>query len=253
MQPWPIVGSALSFSIYNSMCMAHESRDNDYPDISSDCDIKSSWHIFGPLLFCTISRVNLFGFWKGCNMNVQRLIKNILDQVKEAQLKLGYEKESLRLYYQASTINALLGTKAYTLDELLKMLSDYSKNNAVTVDSAITVNSFVFGKSRERMEIIVSSDICEYVDKNIEAGDFLKSFIGLLMENHHACIDEICRVFEKYDKKYIRKDMPENSDFDYVLYFSDKSIDEYFYCIKDEGIHCIYHRFIEEDYLALLE
>ena len=34
-------------------------------------------------------------------MNVKRFIENIVEQIKEAQLKLGYVKEVIRLYYQA--------------------------------------------------------------------------------------------------------------------------------------------------------
>lgn len=32
-------------------------------------------------------------------MNREKLLKNMTDQVKEAQLKLGYAKETVRLYY----------------------------------------------------------------------------------------------------------------------------------------------------------
>ena len=45
-------------------------------------------------------------------MNRERLIKNMTDQVKEAQLKLGYAPETVRLYYpvQALAIPELMMT-----------------------------------------------------------------------------------------------------------------------------------------------
>ena len=46
--------------------------------------------------------------------------------------------------------------------------------------------------------------------------------------------------------------MPEGSDFDEALYFEDPSIDEYYYCVKEEMGHLIYHRFLKEDYQKLL-
>lgn len=186
-------------------------------------------------------------------MNTEQLIRNILDQVKEAQLKLGYERETIRLYYQLSSINALLGTSAKNLDEIMEILLAACEAAGVySSDNNITLDRFQIDISRGRIEVCVPPDICEYVDKFVPASEFLKDFIKLMTEKHNIHIDDMCRVFEKHDKNYIRKDMPANSDFDYVLYFSDKSVDEYFYCIKDEGIHCIYHRFIEADYLALL-
>ena len=46
--------------------------------------------------------------------------------------------------------------------------------------------------------------------------------------------------------------MEPGTDFDYVLYFPDKKPDEWYYCIRMEMGHTIYHRFIEEDYRQLL-
>ena len=52
-------------------------------------------------------------------MNRERLIKNMTDQVKEAQLKLGYAPETVRLYYPVASLNEILGTSArYTPDHI---------------------------------------------------------------------------------------------------------------------------------------
>ena len=45
-------------------------------------------------------------------MNRECLIKNMTDQVKEAQLKLGYAPETVRLYYPVASLNEILGTSA---------------------------------------------------------------------------------------------------------------------------------------------
>ena len=41
-------------------------------------------------------------------MNTEKLIKNIMDQIKEAQIKLGFAKETTRLYYPVESLNACL-------------------------------------------------------------------------------------------------------------------------------------------------
>lgn len=45
-------------------------------------------------------------------MNTEKLIKNIIDQIKEAQIKLGFAKETTRLYYPVESLNAMLGIHA---------------------------------------------------------------------------------------------------------------------------------------------
>ena len=42
-------------------------------------------------------------------MQYEVLIKNIIDQVKEAQIKIGYARETVRLYYPVTSLNLMLG------------------------------------------------------------------------------------------------------------------------------------------------
>lgn len=45
-------------------------------------------------------------------MERDKLIANMTDQIKEAQLKLGYVEETVRLYYPLSSLRMLLGVEA---------------------------------------------------------------------------------------------------------------------------------------------
>ena len=47
--------------------------------------------------------------------------------------------------------------------------------------------------------------------------------------------------------------MDPGTDFDYAVYFDDETYDAYYYCIKMEMGHTIYHRFTKEDYQKLVE
>ncbi len=53
-----------------------------------------------------------------------------------------------------------------------------------------------------------------------------------------------------YVKETVRLYYP-LTDFDYVLYYCNREIDEYYYCVKMEMGHTIYHRFTKEDYELL--
>ena len=56
------------------------------------------------------------------NMNEQKLIQNVIEQIKEAQLKLGAEKEVIRLYFPMASMNAILGTNYTDEQEMLTAL-----------------------------------------------------------------------------------------------------------------------------------
>lgn len=55
-------------------------------------------------------------------MNREKLLKNMTDQVKEAQLKLGYAKETVRLYYPVDSLNTIIGSNAKDDQEMLTLL-----------------------------------------------------------------------------------------------------------------------------------
>lgn len=175
-----------------------------------------------------------------------RLVKNICDQIKEAQIKLGYAKETVRLYYPLDSLNALLKLNITDINEMQEVLKEHF---SVAHDKLGEVKVSEHGG---RIEIMISPKASEYVHENVKEPEFLKDIIELFGHNHHCSIDDIKAVFEKYSKDYVVDKMPEGSDFDYEMHFNNESIDEYYYCIKMEMGHTIYHRFMKEDYLKLL-
>lgn len=180
-------------------------------------------------------------------MNSDKLIKNIIDQIKEAQIKLGYVKETVRLYYPVASLNSMLGTDAKDGQELLALLKaqpEFSDHKLGTLQ---------FTESRGRIEVSIPPEGSEYVHRETPEPAFLKDIIQLFGTHHNCDLKDICNVFEKYSSDYVCKKMPEGTDFDYVLYFHAREIDPYYYCIKAEMGHTIYHRFTKEDYEALME
>ena len=144
-------------------------------------------------------------------MKLEALIQNMTDQIKEAQLKLGYARETMRLYYPLSSLNAMLEMQETDIRELAKKIRH----------------------------------------EQVPEPPFLKELIQLFREKHACTKEEITAVFEKFGA-YECRQMPDGMDFDYVIYFTDSSIDAYDYCIREEMGHTIYHRFARADFEALM-
>lgn len=179
-------------------------------------------------------------------MNISKLITNMIDQMVEAQIKLGYSKETITLYYPLDSLNRILGTSYESGTELAEALTEaLDKENQRLGTVQITVQG-------KRLGIILPPEAGEYVHENVTRPDFLVELIHLFEKNHHCTIEEIKAVFEKYSSNFVCEKMPEDGEFDYVLYFPDQMVDSYYYCIRMEMGHTIYHRFLEEDYRRLL-
>ncbi|MDO4616340.1 MAG: DUF3877 family protein [Lachnospiraceae bacterium] len=179
-------------------------------------------------------------------MNTDRLIKNILDQVKEAQLKLGFARETMRLYYPVSSLNELLHANAETAEEMAELLQSADLFSGLPGEASFRTHA-------GRLEICVPPETVVFCHEQLPEPAFLKAMIELFAAHHAPDRTMLRQVFEKFSDSYVLEEMPEGTDFDYVMYFPGKEPDEYYYCIKEEMGHTIYHRFMEEDYRQLLD
>lgn len=170
------------------------------------------------------------------------LASNIFDVIKEEQIKLGYRKEKIGLYYPLSSLNILLGTQI----DCAKMHDNLKEYFAERKD--------IFGEvevtyKEERFCIALPEQVSEYVYMHTEKEGFLYDFIDVISK-HGATIEEVLHIFEKYsDDVYFKK--VSDDDFDYLIYFVDGNPDSYRYCLTEEGHHLIYHRYTKEDYEVL--
>lgn len=102
--------------------------------------------------------------------------------------------------------------------------------------------------SKGRVEVCVSQEGVAYVHEQIPDSPFLKGLIQLFRDSHDLSIDEICRYFAGFADNYVCERMEPDEDFDYVLYFPDQAPDAWYYCIRVEMGHTIYHRFTADDF-----
>lgn len=175
-------------------------------------------------------------------MNFERLEKNITDNIKEAQLKLGFDNRPISLNYMESSLKNLLRT-----DDVRNALEKFS------VYVRERLGDVTFREIKDGYCLTVSAVGTSYIH-NLGGYEFLTEFIDTVRK-HGVSVEEVLSVFEKYSDNIIIEEK-HNDEFDYLVYFADGTPDEYLYCLAveeeiDGHMHITYHRFIREDYEEL--
>ncbi|MEY8355878.1 DUF3877 family protein [Lachnospiraceae bacterium 54-53] len=169
----------------------------------------------------------------------KELEKNIIDVIKEEQIKIGYRTESIRLYYPIESICNLLGA-SYTVPELSEVLNQFCAfvtERLGNVEHSNTGSRFCF---------IIPPKGVDYVHESIEDNRFLREFIEKI-SSYDCSLEDLLGIFHRHSNNVICKKM-NNGEFDYLIYFADGEPDAYRYCLKIENCHTIYHRFTKADY-----
>lgn len=171
-------------------------------------------------------------------MNFERLEKNLIDNIKEAQLKLGYDNRPMSLNYMTSSLEKLLG--GTVTDDLLSQFSEFVMPRLGTL---------TFHGIKDGICITISAEGTSYVN-TLSGYDFLAELIKKV--SGHSSLEEVTAVFRRYSDNVVIEESS-SEEFDLLAYFPDKSPDEYYYCLAAEpcisgGCHAMYHRFIREDY-----
>jgi len=177
-------------------------------------------------------------------MKKQRLIKNITDQIKEAQMKLGFVRESIRLYFPWDSFMVLLGetleeegSGIHSEDKLFPNDGNCSETERKKQKRRILnelngsagfgtggLGQVSFRESRGRVEVTISPEGAEYVHREISDPPFLKAVIELFGTSHNPSVDDVCACFAEFSPDYVCCKIQDN-DFDYALYFQDEEIE----------------------------
>ena len=172
---------------------------------------------------------------------MEPLAQNIFDVIEEGQLKLGYRREAIQLYYPLASLNAFMGM---SLDRsgMQKALERFSQRHS-ELFGEIAVSS-----KGDRFCLAVPAEGVEYVHAHCDESGFLCEFIRAV-ERHGATIDDLLAVFRRHSEHVVVQPM-QGAEFDYLVYFGDGVPDAYRYCITEEPCHMTYHRFTQADYEA---
>lgn len=172
-------------------------------------------------------------------MNLKALEKDICYVIKEEQIKLGFRKESISLYYPLSSLNSILETECDT-EEMLQVLDEFKiKSKAEFGDIDVSVKG-------ERFCIKLPDTASEYVNNTTEKTGFLYDLIATV-SRHGITIEDVKNVFESYSS-HVHFEIMEHEEFNYLIYFEDGTPDDSYYCFTEEGGHLIYHRFSKSAY-----
>ncbi len=176
-------------------------------------------------------------------MNYEMLEKVICDTIKEEQIKLGYEKETIRLYYPMSSLAHILEeeiTEPLRLTEVLSAFVGHVQPRLGRVE---------ISHKEERFCILIPPEGAAYVHEHYQDNPFLVDFIEAVRQ-HDCTLEKLLKVFYKYSE-HVECEKSKTEEFDYVIYFTEAAGDEYRYCIKFEHGHAIYHRFLKQDFQNL--
>jgi hypothetical protein len=172
-------------------------------------------------------------------MDFSRLKQNIFDVIKEEQIKLGYQKEVIRLYYPILSLNRFLKTD-YSIEEMREVLKEFCSQ------ATPELGEIKISNKGERFCFCFAPEATEYIYTHTKQEGFLYDFIGTV-SRHGVTIEDVIDQFKKYsDCVHVEK--VTHGEFDYLVYFEDGQPDSFRYCLTDEGCHIIYHRFTVEDY-----
>lgn len=176
-------------------------------------------------------------------MNYEMLEKVICDTIKEEQIKLGYEKETIRLYYPMSSLTNILEeeiTDPLRLTEILTTFIELVEPRLGKIE---------ISHKEERFCILIPQEGAAYVHDHFQDNPFLVDFIEMVRQ-HDCTLEQLLKVFHQYSE-HVVCEKSKNEEFDYVIYFDEDTGDDYRYCIKFEHGHVIYHRFLKQDFQNL--
>lgn len=169
-----------------------------------------------------------------------RLQQNLIDVIKEAQAKVGYRKEAIRLYYPLRTINHFFDG-SYTpeqMEEMLGGLENYTKEAL----GGVTVT-----RKDERFCFAIPEEGVTQVHEQMGPNEFIRKLVNLV-RTPDCTIEQVRNLFFATSPEVHFEEIPENEEFEYLIYFEDACIDPYYYCFNKEFGILSYHRFLPEDY-----
>lgn len=174
-------------------------------------------------------------------MNFKKLEQNLIDNIHEAQLKIGYDARPVSFNYFSRSLCHMLGTDAVD-ENVLNQFAEYAAPHLGDVTYRPVKNGWC---------LTVSAEGAAYVHSSPDSSGFLADLISTV-SRHGIAMEDVLDVFRRYSGNVTVREI-NNDEFDLLVYFTDGVPDDYRYCLAAEpciggGCHVTYHRFIPEDY-----
>lgn len=125
-------------------------------------------------------------------MDFTRLTEHVIDVIKEEQVKLGYRKERIRLYYPLDSLNQLLGG-SFDILEMHEQLKNFDREAAWGAGQVEVWNE------EERFCLSFSPEVAEYVHTHTPDSGFLYDLVDAV-SRHGTSLEEVLAVFHRYSE-----------------------------------------------------
>lgn len=179
---------------------------------------------------------------KACTQaDYDRLKSYLCDMILEEQLKLGYERETIRFYSPCASIGHVLGLQERTSENVMQALEGFENYVADTLGEVKVSRC-----SGERVCFLIPAKGATYVHEHCSSNPFLEELIACFSK-HGTTLQDVQRLFAKWSDKAKCMHIGSN-EFDDVFFFEDGIPDAYRYCVKFDAGHAFYHRFLKEDF-----
>lgn len=180
------------------------------------------------------------------NHGFLQLEENIETTIYEGLLKLGFENDdSFSIYYDLDLLNHLLETSFTSNEECLLLLNDF----IVFVFDRLKDIKIIL--ERNRFKFTVFQNGIEYINQHNSSNMFLKDLIAKV-KGHVFTLDDILAIFRKYSNEFVCEEI-KNSEFQYVIYFKDNTVDKFKYCFTFDQMGGYYHRLLDFSYQKVMD
>lgn len=171
------------------------------------------------------------------------LEKNLIDNILESEIKLGYAAIPVTFYYPLTSITELLECDIPGINEAI---DKFRKSEANRLGNVI-----IQEQEREpgRFEVTVPVQGVKWVHDNFEPSPFMIQFISNI-KTVGFTLEDVTKLFTSFSEDV---EIIKNSDEEWAISFADESIDPYVYYIEQNAFGLEYHRFTRASYEAISE
>lgn len=175
-------------------------------------------------------------------MDYSALERNLIEVMEEQQAKLGFDGETINLFYPVDSVAMMIG-----LDPQEKTLTEAL--NGFCAHAEEKLGKIAYAVHEGRVSFAIPSEGGKYVSGRLNENSFIVRLVGMVA-SHRASIEKVIDLFKEYSDQVCIRKMPAHEEFDYLVYFSDGEPDSFWYCLKEEMGHVTYHRFTKMDFEA---
>lgn len=170
-------------------------------------------------------------------MKKDKFRQNLYDTLKEWEIKIGYRKNEVQLYYPRESLLELLEAGEENLEQEIKIFCKEVKNELGDIRIYET-------KEKGRYCVRIPVQGVSYVHEQVPESPFLKAFLRTVI-TAGAKLEDVCRVFYRFSPKIVVEKQEER---EWGIWFEDETIDAYVYYVEEDDFGLEYHRFTREAY-----